>query len=87
LKVSKGNNMPRRAAVVIPDVPLFLIPHIIQNGIRIHGEEVERITIKKTYMHVYSLSIRTRSVKRELRPAIPHAKYPAPRSKGRRDPA
>lgn len=78
--------MPRRAAVVIPDIPLFLIPHVIQNGILIHGEEVERVTIRKTFTHVYSMSIRTRSVKRELRPAIPHAKYPAQRSKGRRDP-
>jgi hypothetical protein len=79
--------MPRRAAVVIPDVPLFLIPHILQNGIRIHGEELERVTVKKTFTHVYSMSIRTRSVKRELRPAIPHAKFPAPRSGNRRNPA
>jgi len=86
LKVSKGNNMPRRAAIVTPDVPLFIIPHVIQNAIRILGEELERVTIKKTFMHVYTMSIRTRSIKRELRPAIPHAKYPAQRSKGMRDP-
>jgi hypothetical protein len=52
----------------MPDVPLFLIPHVIQNGIRMHGEELERVTVKKTFMHVYAVSIRTRSVKRELRP-------------------
>jgi hypothetical protein len=75
--------MPRRAAVVIPDVPLFLIPHILQNGIRIHGDELERVTIKKIFMHVYTMSIRTRGVKRELRPTIPHAKFPAPRSGNR----
>lgn len=78
--------MPRRAAVVIPDIPLFLIPHILQNGIRIHGEELERVTIKKIFMHVYTMSIRTRGIKRELQSAIPHAKVPAQRSKGTRDP-
>jgi hypothetical protein len=67
----------------MPDVPLFLIPHVIQNGIRVHGDELERVTIKKIFMHVYAVSIRTRSVKRELRPAVPHAKYPAARSNGR----
>jgi hypothetical protein len=75
--------MPRRAAIVYGDVPLFLIPHVIQKGIRTHGEELERVTVKKTYSHVYNVSIRTQSVRRELRSAIPHAKYPATRSAGR----
>jgi len=79
--------MPRRATVVIPEVPLFLISHVIQNGIRMHGEEVERVTIKKTFMHVYTVSMRTRSIKRELRPKVPYAKIPAPRSQVRRGPA
>ena len=58
--------MPRRPAEINPDVPLFLIPHVIQQRIRVHGEEVERVVVKKTRSHFYTVSIRTRPVNREF---------------------
>lgn len=69
--------MPRRAAIVEPDVPLFLIPHVILKGIRTHGDELERVTVKKTRSHVFTISIRTRPVKRELRRVETRAVMPA----------
>ena len=63
--------MPRRAAFVLPEIPLFLIPPVIQREICRAGEELERIVIKKTGRHYYNISIRTRSVNRELRAGAP----------------
>lgn len=62
--------MPRRPAQVRPDVPLFLIPSVIRDEIQNAGEELERIVVKKAGRHFYNISIRTRSVNRELRAEI-----------------
>lgn len=59
--------MPRRPATIERDIPLFLIPHIVMRGIRTHGEELERVIVRKTRRHYYNVSIRTRSIKRELK--------------------
>lgn len=58
--------MPRRPAEVSPDVPLFLVPRLIQQRIRLHGDGVERVIVKKTHQHFYTVSVRTRPVKREF---------------------
>ncbi|HNX17395.1 MAG TPA: hypothetical protein PKM50_03590 [Methanoregula sp.] len=58
--------MPRRPAEVSPDVPLFLIPHVIRQRIRLYGDRVERVTVKKASHHFYTVSIRTWPVKREF---------------------
>ena len=57
--------MPRRPAEIIPEIPLYLIPHIIMQRIRICGEELEGVAVKRTQRHFYTVSIRTRPVKRE----------------------
>jgi len=62
--------MPRRPALVRADVPLFLIPPVIREEIQKAGEELERIVVKKSGRHFYNISIRTRSVNRELRAEI-----------------
>jgi hypothetical protein len=58
--------MPRAPLKTEPDIPLFLIPHVIQKQIRLLGENVERVVVRKTASHFYNISIRTRAIKREL---------------------
>ena len=59
--------MPRRLATIERDIPLFLIPYIVMREVRSHGEELERVIVRKTSSHFYNVSIRTRPIKRELR--------------------
>lgn len=59
--------MPRRPAAVERDIPLYLVPHCVLRGVRRHGEELERVTVRKTRSHFYDISIRTRPLKRELK--------------------
>ena len=68
--------IPRRAAMVQPDIPLFLIPHAVRKGILNFREEVVRIVVRKVNRHRYNVSIHSRSVKRELRPPVPRAGGP-----------
>jgi len=58
--------MPRRPAEILADVPLFLISHVILQRIRQVGEDLERVTVKRTHRHFYTVSIRTRPLKREF---------------------
>jgi hypothetical protein len=58
--------MSRRPTEIIPEIPLYLIPHIIMQRIRICGEELEGVSVKRTARHFYTVSIRTRPVKREF---------------------
>lgn len=59
--------MPRRPYEVEPDIPLYLIPHIIARGFRKYGGDVERIEVRKTHRHFYNIGIRTRPIPKELR--------------------
>ena len=59
--------MPRRAATVEREIPLFLIPHIIMREVRTQGENLERVIVQKGRSHFYNISIRTRPIKRELK--------------------
>ena len=59
--------MPRRAATVAREVPLYLIAHFVQREVRSKGEELERVIVRKTHSHFYNISIRTRPIKRELK--------------------
>ena len=65
--------MPRRPTETEQCVPLFLVPHVLMKGIRNHGDEVEWAIVKKTRRHYYTVSIRSRPLKREFRgtPAVP----------------
>ena len=67
--------MPRRPAEVQPDVPLFLVAHVIQRRIRTHGEDLERVMVTRTHRHFYTVSVRTRPIRRE---------YQAERAAGKR---
>lgn len=67
--------MPRRAAAVLTKVPLFLVPAIIKKEVKKAGEELVRIVVKKVNRHYYNVSVRTRSINRELRANVPRAGY------------
>lgn len=58
--------MPRRPPEINTNVPLFLIPNVIRQRIRVHGEAVERVVVKKTRGHYYMVSVRTRPANREF---------------------
>jgi hypothetical protein len=55
------------------EVPLFLIPLVIRQEIKKAGEELERIVVKKSGRHYYNISIRSRSINRELRAGVVRA--------------
>ena len=59
--------MSRRLTTVERDIPLFIVPHMIMKRIRVHGEAMERVIVRKTRRHYYNISIQTRPVKRELK--------------------
>lgn len=65
--------MPRRPAGIIRKIPLFLIASVIGKEVKRAGEELVRIIVKKAKGHCYDISVRTRSVERLLRPAVPRA--------------
>lgn len=68
--------MPRRPAIIVPRIPLFLITSVVNREVKKAGEELVRIVVKKAKGHYYNVSIRTRSVNRELRSSVPHAGIP-----------
>ncbi len=49
------------------EVPLYLIPSVIARQIREQRGEVYRISVKRTHWHHYNITVRTKSVPRELR--------------------
>jgi len=57
--------MPRRPAEVMDDVPLFLVAHVIQQRVRSCGEELERVMVTRTHRHFYTVSVRTKPIRRE----------------------
>ena len=50
------------------EVPLYLLPKTIANQLRTFGDAVYRISVKRTHWHHYNVSVRTKSVHRELSP-------------------
>jgi hypothetical protein len=50
------------------EVPLHLLPKTIADQIRTFGDCVYRISVKRMHWHHYHVSVRTKSVRRELRP-------------------
>jgi len=60
--------MTKSKSMRATEIPLNLIPHAIARLIRERGEKVYRISVKRTHYHHYNISVRTRLIKRELRP-------------------
>ena len=69
-------------------IPLFLLPHAIARQIKKRGDLIYRISVKRTNLHHYSVSVRTKSVPRELAPGCTMpALLQAPQYPGKRMPA
>jgi len=51
-------------------IPLFLLPRAIARQIKKTGDRIYRISVKRTNHHLYNVSVRTKSLPRELMPAL-----------------
>lgn len=60
------------------EIPLYLVPQAVSRLIRERGEMVYRISVARTHYHHYNVSVRTRSLPKELGPV----KEPAPEFSG-----
>lgn len=61
--------MTKSKALSAVSVPLYLLPKTIAHQLRLFGDAVYRISVKRINHHHYNVIVRTKSVKRELRPA------------------
>jgi len=50
------------------DVPLHLLPLLILQFVRQTGTRIYRISVKRTHWHHYNISVRTKSLPKELTP-------------------
>ena len=62
--------MTRAKSLQVTEIPLYLIPRAITRIIRERGEKVYRISVVRTRFHHYNISVRTRFIPREIRPAL-----------------
>jgi len=70
--------MPRRQTTTNRDIPLFILLHRIMKRVHRYGENLERVIVRKSGSHYYNISIRTRSVKQELKAGAEAAATSAP---------
>jgi hypothetical protein len=70
--------MTARRSATETHIPLYLIPHVIARQINTQGEDVYRISVKRILWHHYNVTVRTKSLKRELKPrnVVPHGNNP-----------
>ncbi len=73
--------MTARRSATETGIPLDLIPHAIARQIHSQGGEVSPISVKRGNLHRYTITVRIKSLKRELRPV--RARY----SPSRHEPA
>jgi len=66
--------MTRSKSTSMTEIPLYLIPQAVTRLIRDRGEKVYRISVARTHYYHYNISVRTRSLPKELRPV----REPAP---------
>lgn len=53
----------------VKEIPLFVLPHVIAKEVLKTGDRIYRISVKRTHWHHYHVSVRTKSLPRELAPA------------------
>jgi hypothetical protein len=68
--------MPRRPAIIMPKIPLFLIASVVRKEVKNAGEELVRIVVRRVKGHYYDIYVHTRSVYRVLRPEKPRVETP-----------
>ncbi|MFA4849522.1 MAG: hypothetical protein WC626_07325 [Methanoregula sp.] len=63
-----GHGMPKCRSVTEGGIPLYLLPRAIARQINRIGDSVYRVSVKRTHWHHYNISIRTKSLPKELAP-------------------
>lgn len=61
--------MTKTKSVTQGGIPLYLLPRAIALHINRIGESVYRVSVKRTHWHHYNISVRTKSLPKELAPA------------------
>ena len=67
LKRAGAITLTGRRSSIDTGIPLYLIPSAIARQIRMLGERTYRISVKRTCRHHYNITVRTKSLHRELR--------------------
>jgi len=62
--------MPRRPAVVLPRIPLFLILPVLWKELKKVREELVRIVVRKVKGHFYDISVHTRGIDHPLQSVL-----------------
>ena len=60
--------MAKSKSITEGEIPLYLLPRALALQINRMGESVYRISVKRTHWHHYNISVRTRSLPKELAP-------------------
>ena len=60
--------MTKSKSVTEGEIPLYLLPRALALQINRMGDSVYRISVKRTHWHHYNISVRTRSLPKELAP-------------------
>jgi hypothetical protein len=63
-----GHRMPKSKSVTEGGIPLYLLPRAIALQINRIGDSVYRVSVKRTHWHHYNISVRTKSLPKELAP-------------------
>ena len=58
--------MSKSRSITEGEIPLYLLPRAIARQITRFGDSVYRISVKRTHWHHYNISVRTRSLPKEL---------------------
>jgi hypothetical protein len=59
-RTAEAVTLPRRPALLVPNVPLALVAFTVRRQAEQAGERLERIVIRKTCRQSYNLAIQTR---------------------------
>jgi hypothetical protein len=60
--------MTKSKSVTEGEIPLYLLPRAIARQVTRFGDSVYRISVKRTHWHHYNISVRTKSLPKELMP-------------------
>lgn len=60
--------MAKSKSITEGEIPLYLLPRALAHQINRMGDSVYRISVKRTHWHHYNISVRTRSLPKELAP-------------------
>ena len=69
--------MTTARSVTKSEVPLYLLPRAIAHEINKMGDDVYRISVKRTHWHHYNISVRVKALPKELAPAVTVVPAPA----------